>query len=668
MRNRRMLKVCVPVLLGTLLYLYPGSAKVCANPAASTEYGQIDLRVPAVTGWSLEDYSDSQYATWTNRLTSDQELYIEWSQWADFTKETDYVMTNAASGEYCLSKHFQKGRTYYVRAYVAEKVRVSDRRGGWNEEVRYGPYSQTLTVTQKAADVSVREFHVDQDSVTIRLESEETVTGYDIHRAEENGKYKRIAKTSDNVYTDTGLNEAHTYRYRIRSFVFDPKTRLTAYGDWEYCRATIWGQELQVRALPAAGESIKVKWKKVPGADGYRIYRVAGVSRSETIIKGKKSSFRSCQLMKDFTKASARSFQDKKVEAGESYTYIVVAYKNIRQKNKAAITYVMQGSDSVSLKFARFEADTTRRRADESVRVTWKKRYDVDGYLVRKLDPVTGKYEKYGYLSENATGCTCPKASGGKQDQYLIYAYRGKCFSKGIPVTTTCYPVGRPEQIRAYATADGQSIQVSWNYVPGASYYKVYRSRYLSAYDGDLDSYDFRGAETVKVWNAARNGAEEEIFVTNVADQQIRMTVPETGETKILNEGPAQGLVYYYYVQAYRSNGEKIEGSMLYSRPARVILNMPFSRPMIASLKSSSAGKAAVNWSEVPGAVRYELYCSTRKTEGYELVRKTANTGVTVKNLTSGKKYYFRVRAYRPNAVGADLYSESSPAKSVIIK
>lgn len=44
------------------------------------------------------------------------------------------------------------------------------------------------------------------------------------------------------------------------------------------------------------------------------------------------------------------------------------------------------------------------------------------------------------------------------------------------------------------------------------------------------------------------------------------------------------------------------------------------------------------------------------------LAGKTTKTDFTDKKLTPGKKYYYRVKAYRPNAVGADLYSEASKA------
>lgn len=60
--------------------------------------------------------------------------------------------------------------------------------------------------------------------------------------------------------------------------------------------------------------------------------------------------------------------------------------------------------------------------------------------------------------------------------------------------------------------------------------------------------------------------------------------------------------------------------------------------------------KITVKWSEVSGASGYIIYRSTKKTKGYKAV-KTVDSGSTVsfvnKKLKKGKKYYYKVIAYR---------------------
>jgi fibronectin type 3 domain-containing protein len=654
-KNKIVLCILAAAVFGAVFLSEPVPAL-----AASAEQVYVDEGVPAVEGWGSENYSDSHYAVWTNCLEASQKLCIEWSLKSDFTLENGYLTLDGTAGEYCLSKHFQKGHTYYVRAYIMETAKVSNRRGGWEEVKRYGPYSRTVVMEQRAPEAEAVDFTVEENSVTMRLESAEPATGFEIQRAEGAGKYKRIAKISDNVYTDTGLSEGKTYRYRIRTFVFEPKTRLTAYGTWKSYRATTWGQEMQVKAVPSGSKAVKVTWNRVPGATGYRIYRAAGISRTQSVMKGKKGGYRSLRLLKTIKSPTSRTYKDTKVRAGETYTYFVTAYREGKTAAQALKTYVLQGTDSVTLDFEKLEVIRKRRRPDGSVRLTWKKKHGVDGYLLKKRNPDTGTYEKYKRLSGQAGACVFPAADPGMTDQYLLYAYRGNVFSNGVEVSTSGSSLGKTENIQAYATVDGQGVQISWSRVPGASFYKVYRSRSLAAYDGDMDSYDFKGGDTVKVIKAVGEGVTDEIYATYAVDQRLELTAGNTAT--LLNQGPEQGLVYYYYVQAFRSDGSRVTGAALHGKPARVLLNMYFPRPAITSAKSTAKGRIAVKWNSVKGAKKYFVYRAEKKGGDYVLAGKTTKTDFTDKKLTPGKKYYYRVKAYRPNAVGADLYSEASKA------
>lgn len=636
-----------------------------AGRAVAADEVQVDAGVPAVEGWGGETYGDVQYAVWENHLDADQKLCLEWSLKSDFTLDKEYLTLDGSVGEYCLSKHFQEGHTYYVRAYIVETVKVSDRQGGWNEEKRYGPYSRTIIMEEKAPEADAVDFTAEADRVTMRLESAAPASGFEIQRAQGAGRYKRIAKTSDNVYIDIEVEEGTTYRYRIRTFVFEPKTRLTTYGPWKCLRAVTWGREMQVKAMPAGSKSVKVSWNRVPGATGYRVYRVAGIHKTETVLKGKKSSYRKLKLLASFQGSKVRSYQDTKVKAGEAYTYVVTACREMASRKGAAKTYVLQGMDSVSLDFGRMEIVRRRRRPDGSVRVTWKKKAGAEGYLIKKRNPATGFYEKYLRLSAKTGAHTFLGAAPGTTDQYQIYAYRGNVFSDGAEVSTSGEPVGKTENIQAYSTVDGQGVQLSWSRVEGAAYYKIYRSRMLSAYDGDRDSYDFRGEETVKVANRAGTGATDEIYATYAVDRRLELPGAAGRERVLVNPGPEQGLVYYYYVQAFRADRSKAVGASLFGKPARVLLNMPFSKPVLYFAKSLGGGKASVKWSPVEGAKKYYVYRSDTKKGEYLLAGKTVKNGFTDKNLQPGKKYFYKVKAYRPNAVGADLYSEASQVQGV---
>ena len=96
--------------------------------------------------------------------------------------------------------------------------------------------------------------------------------------------------------------------------------------------------------------------------------------------------------------------------------------------------------------------------------------------------------------------------------------------------------------------------------------------------------------------------------------------------------------------------------------------------PSVAApkLKKLTAKKRTitVNWAKVSGASGYEIYRSTKKTGSYRMVKKISK-GSTVswknKGLKKGKKYYYKVRAYRTIA-GKNFYSGFSPIKYKKIK
>lgn len=82
-------------------------------------------------------------------------------------------------------------------------------------------------------------------------------------------------------------------------------------------------------------------------------------------------------------------------------------------------------------------------------------------------------------------------------------------------------------------------------------------------------------------------------------------------------------------------------------------------------------GSPCIAWDNVlrtTGASKYYVYYSTKKNSGYTFAGITSKTKLTVKNLTSGRKYYFKVKACASNAAGADVFSSLSAAKAKKVK
>lgn len=76
-----------------------------------------------------------------------------------------------------------------------------------------------------------------------------------------------------------------------------------------------------------------------------------------------------------------------------------------------------------------------------------------------------------------------------------------------------------------------------------------------------------------------------------------------------------------------------------------------------------------VKWSKVTGANGYEVYMSTSKSGKYKKIKSLTakKTSLTQKKLIKGKKYFFKVKAYK-NVDGGKVYSSWSKVKSVKVK
>lgn len=137
--------------------------------------------------------------------------------------------------------------------------------------------------------------------------------------------------------------------------------------------------------------------------------------------------------------------------------------------------------------------------------------------------------------------------------------------------------------------------------------------------------------------------------------------------TSFTDTGLKTGTQYTYRiaVTAVCPDGAVSEFAYSAAASAKTVLNKP-------ALKKLTAGKKkiTVKWSKVPGASGYEIYRSLKKSSGFKKV-KTITKGSTVsyvnKKLKKGKKYYYKIRAYR-TVNGKKVYSGYSAVKNTKAK
>lgn len=163
------------------------------------------------------------------------------------------------------------------------------------------------------------------------------------------------------------------------------------------------------------------------------------------------------------------------------------------------------------------------------------------------------------------------------------------------------------------------TVTLTWNAVSGATSYHIYRST--------KENFGYEKVATVTV--------------NNYTDKKLKT-----------------GKKYYYKVQACvgETQGELSD----------VVLGKPMLEKPNVKL-SSQKNAVTIRLGKVKGAQGYEVYCSTKKNKGFKKITTTKKTSYKNSKLTSGKIYYYKVRAYR-KVNGKRVYSSYSKVKSVKVK
>ena len=258
------------------------------------------------------------------------------------------------------------------------------------------------------------------------------------------------------------------------------------------------------------------------------------------------------------------------------------------------------------------------------VRVYWNGVLNASGYEVYRATSASGPFTLLGSVTEISR--SCGNLTSGKKYYFKVRAYtefEGKKLYSGFSkVMSGVTPFKAPANVKAVATSNTYA-RVSWDAVSGASGYEVYRSSYESG------TYTLLGSVT---------------------------------ETSRSCGNLTSGKMWYFKVRAYVViDGTKYFGD--FSSPISIVT--PLKAPSGVRAQATSNTYARVYWEEVPGATWYEVYRSTSLNGTYTLLGEVNDLSRSCGNLTSGKKYYFKVRAY--SAVrGMRYYGDFSSPVSVV--
>ena len=170
-------------------------------------------------------------------------------------------------------------------------------------------------------------------------------------------------------------------------------------------------------------------------------------------------------------------------------------------------------------------------------------------------------------------------------------------------------------------------------------------------------------------WDMLSTADVYQIYRATSANGSYKLvkTINDGTETTYTNKSLQCGKTYYYYIKAYEKQSGKL---VCINTTGKQKVKLALGKVSLKSAKASGK-KVKITWKKLSGVSGYEVYQSTKKSKGYKKVAtvkgasKTSYT--TKKKLTSGKKYYYKVRAYK-TVNGKKVYGSYSSVKSATIK
>ena len=198
-------------------------------------------------------------------------------------------------------------------------------------------------------------------------------------------------------------------------------------------------------------------------------------------------------------------------------------------------------------------------------------------------------------------------------DHTVITDENNTYFWNQYPVSATDFdpnaplPPAAPTVTMTYS--DSGKPKLTWNAVSGATSYRVFRSESRGS------GYSLLGTTTA---------------------------------TSYTNTGAAVGKTYYYRVKAVNSVGTSGYSNIVSGKAKPAAPAAPS-----VTIGNSSTGKPQLTWNAVSGAVKYEVYRSTRQNSGYSLLGTTTSTSYVNTGASTGTTYYYRVKAVSRNGMAS---------------
>jgi len=333
--------------------------------------------------------------------------------------------------------------------------------------------------------------------------------------------------------------------------------------------------------------SITLNWKASDEAEGYEIYYSTKENGS----------------YKKVSETTGTSYTHENLTMGQTYYYRVFAYKVVD-----GTTYYSTHTEEVSCNIPVIKPTglTASVVGASSIKLSWKKATDADGYRVLVSTKRDDGYTELGHTTNNSY--TCKNLNAGTTYYFKICSYKTvsgtKVYSSDTSAISKKLTVPIPTNIKL-TNSSANSLKVSWSKVSEASGYELYRA-------------------------TSKSGTYKKI-----------KTVTSGTTTSYTDKSLTNGKTYYYKVRAYKT----VSGSKKYSSYCSIISKKVTLAKTTLTATTKSKTSVKLSWVKVPGAKQYEIYRATSKNGSYKKIKTTISLTYTDTKLKSNKIYYYKVKA-----------------------
>ena len=479
--------------------------------------------------------------------------------------------------------------------------------------------------------------------------------GYEIYRAEGNEENEfQLIDTVDEAtlsVVDTDVKTGKTYVYKICCITTE------GYSVMSKAAENVFLSIPQITSIANSYTGITFSWAPVEGADSYRVYRKVYGAKYWTYITT--------------VNADTLSYNDTETVNGKIMCYTVKAMNG--ESASAYLAKCMTAVDAPVLSIS---------NSPSGVYLKWDKNDAAVGYWIYRRAAGERTWTRIACVT--TTYYTDTKVASGTYYAYTAKAYTGKILSSYNADAWLIRHLATP--VITSVAGGYQSVTCTWQKVPGAAAYYVYRkadgaanwtlvgkttatsfadkdvkndstytytvkayySLYTSSFNYSGKSARYITSPTVTITNNISgvsltwdkvSGASSYYVYRKAGNATSWTKIATVTKTNYVDTTVKSGTVYTYTVKAYASktlSGCNMTGWKTYF----------LSSPKLVSVLSYSNG-VNIRWEKVTGATWYAVYRKGTTGSWTRVGTTTGNNKVTYIDATAekGKRYTYTVRA-----------------------